>query len=216
MNIQKNMNGTTFEPAPHIEITDLETLKVTADPLRIQLLHLLMNEARTVKQAAGLMGVNPTKLYYHANLLEQHGLIRLVDTRLVSGIQEKYFRAAAYGLRVSPRLLTGEGDQEGGMGVFFDFTFDETRAALQRSLQSGLVNDDAEGDVIIGRRLARLTPQDQREFVKRLSQLAKEFVARGEQNGLVEDPQATRFFLLFFSMFPIDPDSTISEEDAST
>lgn len=220
MNIQKNMNDQSatslFEPAPSIEIVSLDTLKITADPLRIQLLHLLMNQPRTVKQAADLMGINPTKLYYHANLLEQHGLIRLVDTRIVSGIQEKYYRAAAYGLRVSPRLLTGDDEQEGGMGIFFDFTFDETRAALQRSLQSGLVRDEVEGDVIIGRRLARLTPADQREFVSRLSLLAKEFIARGEHNGPTADSQTDRFFLLFFSMFPIDPDSDVTEEDATS
>lgn len=202
-----------FEPAPSMEITDLETLKVTADPLRIQLLHLLMNAARTVKQAADLMGVNPTRLYYHANLLETHGLIRLVSTRLVSGIQEKYYRAAAYGLRVSPRLLMGEDGQADGLTLFTEFAFDESRAALHASMQNGLVRPEIEGDVILGRRLARLTPADQREFVARLSRLAKEFIQRGEQNGAPTNPAADRHFLLFFSMFPIDPDSTVSSEE---
>src|SRR5579872_2555332 len=84
------------DPAETLEIDDLETLKVVADPRRKQLIDLLRQDAATVKELAAVMRVSPKSLYYHINLLQKHGLIRVVDTRLVSGITEKRYRAMAY------------------------------------------------------------------------------------------------------------------------
>src|SRR5947209_14743424 len=83
-------------PAETLEIDDFETLKVLADPRRKQLIDLLRQDGATVKELASSLRVSPKSLYYHVNLLLKHGLIRVVDTRLVSGITEKRYRATAY------------------------------------------------------------------------------------------------------------------------
>ena len=85
----------TVKIADAMKITDLESLKVLADPLRLSILEYLMKPS-TVKRIAEKLGKPPTKLYYHFNLLEQHGLIQLVDTRVVSGIIEKHYQATAF------------------------------------------------------------------------------------------------------------------------
>src|SRR5690349_23081625 len=92
-------------PKDLLVITDLETVKVVADPLRLQLLNLLREEARTVKELAKTLHLPQTKLYYHMDLLEKHGLVRVVGTRLVSGILEKRYQAAAYKFSVDHALL---------------------------------------------------------------------------------------------------------------
>src|SRR5688572_24810596 len=95
-----------FVPAESYLVTDLETLKVLADPLRLRIREL-MGKPTTVKQVAAKLDLPATKLYYHINLLEKHGLIVLVDTRVVSGIIEKHYQVSAQNVRVAKHLLSG-------------------------------------------------------------------------------------------------------------
>ncbi|MGB7093974.1 MAG: winged helix-turn-helix domain-containing protein, partial [Anaerolineales bacterium] len=65
-----------FKPAPVMMVKDLETLKILADPLRNQILEILAPEKLTINQMAEKLGLAPSKLYYHINLLEKYGLIQ--------------------------------------------------------------------------------------------------------------------------------------------
>jgi len=87
-------------------IRDRDTLKVVADPLRIQILETMVGEPQTVKQVAGKLGLAPSKLYYHFGLLEKHGLIEVVETRAVANMTEKLYQATASDLRMEDGLLT--------------------------------------------------------------------------------------------------------------
>ena len=71
-------------------LTDLEQMKVLADPLRIRILESLAIDERTTKQVADLLGEKPTKLYHHVEALERVGLIRMTRTRQNRGTLEKY------------------------------------------------------------------------------------------------------------------------------
>jgi len=71
----------------------LSVWKAAADPLRIRMGLLLLEEPHTVKELAAALDVPPTRLYYHVRLLEEHGLIEVVERRLVSGIEERRYRA---------------------------------------------------------------------------------------------------------------------------
>ena len=84
----------TSELAAELVIDDVEQLKVLSDALRLQLLDVLSDEAErgaTAKELAEALGTKQTKLYRHLALLEEHGFIRVVETRLVSGILEKRY-----------------------------------------------------------------------------------------------------------------------------
>src|ERR1043166_3085439 len=93
-------------PEDFCMISDLETLKVVTDPLRLNIVNLLRGGPRTAKELATMLHLSQTKLYYHIGLLEQHGFIRVVGTRLVSGILEKQYQATAYKLSVDRRLFS--------------------------------------------------------------------------------------------------------------
>jgi DNA-binding transcriptional ArsR family regulator len=69
-------------------IKDYDTLKAIADPLRAQIVELLINDPLTVSQVAQRLGLAPSKLYYHFGLLEKIGLIAVVETRMVANIME--------------------------------------------------------------------------------------------------------------------------------
>jgi DNA-binding transcriptional ArsR family regulator len=122
-------------PAESLEVHGLETLKLMADSLRLQLLDYLRRDSGTVREMAAELGVSPKSLYYHVNLLEKHGLIRVVSTRLVSGIQEKRYRATAYLFNFTG-LGGGSRDDLAQRGLqavssLFSITKDEIRVALE-------------------------------------------------------------------------------------
>ena len=84
-------------PTPFL-IQDRETLKVMADPLRSQILEILLDSPHTIRQTAAKLGLSASKLYYHFNLLEKHGLIEVVETRRIANLVEKHYQAVATAL----------------------------------------------------------------------------------------------------------------------
>ncbi len=123
-------------PEALLELTDLEQIKVFADPLRIRILELL-GEERTTKQVAEILGEPPTRLYHHVAALERVGLIRLARTRQARGALEKYYVAVAKAFSADPRLFSSrEGAQarEATHGIavqFLENTAAELRALLE-------------------------------------------------------------------------------------
>jgi DNA-binding transcriptional ArsR family regulator len=89
------MTGQT-EVATERVIDDIPTLKALADPIRLSLLDYTMgkhDQTFTAKDLAAHIGVLPTNIYYHLNMLERHGLLRVRETRVVNGIIEKHYGA---------------------------------------------------------------------------------------------------------------------------
>jgi len=127
---------TLSTPQAEFVIQDIETLRAISDPLRIRLLEL-MAQPQTVKEIAAQLGVGKTKLYYHLNLLEKHGIIRVARTRVVSGIIEKSYQVAAFSFRPAKELLL-RGDEGKAHGVaIVESILDATRADLTHSLNTG-------------------------------------------------------------------------------
>ena len=62
--------------AGSLTLSDLDQVKVLADPLRIRILEEMCTAERTTKQVAQRLGEKPTKLYHHVEALERVGLIR--------------------------------------------------------------------------------------------------------------------------------------------
>jgi DNA-binding transcriptional ArsR family regulator len=93
------------------QVTDVETLKVLADPTRLSILTALMGWGRehlrvmSVKELAAELDEPQTKLYRHVKQLEAVGLIRVAASRLVSGILEQRYQACQSDLMFGPGLL---------------------------------------------------------------------------------------------------------------
>ena len=118
-------------------IEDRETLKVMVDPLRSQILEILLSTPHTIKQTAGKLGLAASKLYYHFNLLEKHGLIDVVETRMVGNLEEKRYQAVSTDFELAPGLInTSTEDGKAVANEVFVNTIDATRDDLLRSLQA--------------------------------------------------------------------------------
>ena len=189
-------------PLPQNEfvIQDLDTLRALSDPLRLRILELLA-QPQTAKALATKLALGKTKLYYHLNLLEKHGIIRVVRTRVVSGIIEKSYQVTALSYRPARELLlhSEEGRVEGSAIV--DSILEATRTDLVQSLKSGGVAIGAtahEQQLLLGRVVVSLTAEQAQSFYARLQALLDE-VAQ------YETPTAAgRLYALTVTFFPKD------------
>nr|AIA11308.1 Helix-turn-helix domain protein [uncultured bacterium]AIA11631.1 Helix-turn-helix domain protein [uncultured bacterium] len=174
-----------FQPADKLTITNLETVKVLSDPLRLQILEQMLEQPATVKQLAAELKIPQTKLYYHMNMLEEHGLVKVVSTRVVSGIIEKQYWVTAYSIDLDRTLFSAPGgkgisDEVNGL---LQTMFDGARIDLNKSVEAGLVDmnsltdpdEHAAKKLILVRSLAQIPSDKVEELYKKMGDLIKEF-----------------------------------------
>jgi len=184
-------------------IDDLEALKVIADPLRNQILEVLINVPQTVKQVADKLGLSPSKLYYHVNLMEKHGFIEVVETRMVANMMEKYYQATANSFNVDDSLLAFQTESgKENINVMLTSIMDTTRNDILRSLEARTfqLEQGAEAKarrVIFSRLLSRIPESRADEFRERLDALLKEF---GESD--VADDESAQMYAMTIAFYP--------------
>lgn len=194
------MESDAFSPAKALEIRGLDTLKVMADSRRMQIVDLLRRAAATVKELAAAMQVSPKSLYYHVNLLEKHGLIRVVDTRIVSGILEKRYRATAYLFNfeeiADAEASTPTGRRFEAVSSLFAITRDEIRVALEAGIIDPVDEAPATAYLNVNWRLLNLSPAALHDLGRRVSAVFDEYDT-GEMPSEEEQP-----YRLLFALFP--------------
>jgi transposase-like protein len=184
----------SFQPAPQLTITSLETLKVFADPLRQQIIEALLDGAKTVKQVAAELDLAPTKLYYHVNLLEEHQLIRVVDTRIVSGIIEKHYQASARSFAIEHSLLTPGQESGSAVELALNAMLDPIREEIQRSFSSGMIDMSEDAPLWhklkLWRETIRFSEAEAAGFYSRLEALVREYASRSSAAESSDQPYA--------------------------
>ncbi|MBI1257335.1 MAG: helix-turn-helix domain-containing protein [Chloroflexi bacterium] len=189
------------QPAPLHTISTLEALKVFADPLRQQIIEALLDGAKTVKQIASELDLAPTKLYYHVNLLEEHGLIQVTETRIVSGIIEKHYTASANEYYIERALLTpGQNMSDEGLEIALDAMIEPVRTDIQKSMQQGLIDSSQDAPehrkFRMWRAMSQLSEAEAAEFYARLEKLVDEF------NGSKAESADTQHYGLLIGIYP--------------
>ncbi|MET8834414.1 helix-turn-helix domain-containing protein [Micromonospora sp. NPDC004540] len=76
-------------------VTAPEQLRALADPLRGTLLELVLERAATVNEMARAVDRPKSSVAYHVNLLVDAGLLRVVRTRRVRAIEERFYGRVA-------------------------------------------------------------------------------------------------------------------------
>lgn len=195
-----------FQPADKLTITSLDTVKVLSDPLRLQILEQMLEQPVTVKQLAAELKIPQTKLYYHINTLEEHGLVRVVSTRVVSGIIEKQYWVTAYSIDLDKTLFAAPGGKgiSDEVNALLQTMFDGVRVDLNKSVEVGLVDITKVSDpdehtpknMIIVRALAYIPEDKVEEFYNKMNDVIKEFDSYGV------DDHGTQVHGLMVVMFP--------------
>lgn len=184
-------------------IKELAALKILADPTRLQIVRNL-DTARTVKELADRLDIPATKLYYHVNQLEKHNIIRVVETRVVSGIIEKRYQVTAKRYHVSESLLKATEGTEENLETLLTAIFDTAKEEMRRSVLAGLLNlserdvaEEREGG--IWQASLRLTLEQFAELNGRLQTIIDEF----ETLSGAEVAQDTQHYGLMIAAYPI-------------
>ncbi|MDM5187942.1 winged helix-turn-helix domain-containing protein [Bacillus sp. DX4.1] len=88
-------------------IISAEQQKLISNALRIQIIHLLKDEALTAKQVATKLNKSPGSIHYHIQLLYEGDLLELVETKEKRGIIEKYYKAKSVSFSVKKEEIKG-------------------------------------------------------------------------------------------------------------
>jgi DNA-binding transcriptional ArsR family regulator len=199
--IEKN-----FQPEEVAVLTDLEALKVISDPLRNQIMETLTPEPLTVGQIAGLLGLDNSKLYYHINLLEKHGFIRVVDTSQRGNLIEKHYWITAQNYHIDENMFNFNVDTVEGteaISTLLLANVDATREDLARSLKARhhqIVGGAPQQPrpVVDYREVINISDQRALEFQARLKTLLEEF----EETESDEDSGERQSWALGVFMYP--------------
>lgn len=210
-------------PETVFTISDPAVLKVVAQPLRLRILeHLRANAgaALSVKELAAALGSSQTGLYYHVNLLAEHGLIRVAETRLVSGIVERRYRVNAYRLSFDRTLLAGP-EADDGLEVWLSVVLDEVRSEIRKAVLAGLIDLDRSADggfgprrLVLGRIWLSLTPAELAEFERRFDELTEAFGSADPNRQAADTRLDATLYELVLGFYPTVPPGRRTDTDS--
>ncbi len=181
--------GDTPVIAEELMLRDIETIKVYADQRRMRILQLLQKPA-TVKAVAAALQIAPSKLYYHINLLLQHGLIQVVGQNLESGIVEKIYQVSARRYKLINPLLMGDAIPQDAAATILGSLIEDAHHGF---LQAFANRDPSEATPprhpFLSKKAFRLTNAQLSEFHTRLATLIQDVTALGEANQSLDEPE---------------------------
>lgn len=94
MSVRRKQITARFGEGGPLVIEDPEAFKVLYEPVRFKIVGLL-RDPLTAKELADRLGKPLTSLYYHLNLLVDHGLVKVDEERVKGRTVERVFRRAA-------------------------------------------------------------------------------------------------------------------------
>ena len=165
---------------------DPAKLRVLADPVRSFVVYSLVPRAKTVRELARELDCPPTRLYYHLQQLEKHGLVFVERTRLVSGITEKHYRAVARDWVLERSGLDVRGpDGAGRLESLLAFVLDQSRIEIRRQVELGAIELERRAprrDALVAvRTVLKLNEARADRLYRRLHEFWQEYEAAARQ-----------------------------------
>jgi len=197
------------------QVTDLDTARVLMEPSRLAILRSLSNQGLrklTVKEIAEELEEGQTKLYRHIKQLEEHGLIHVAETRVVSGIIEKRYAASQRRLVINNEVL-GLYDDPDYVDQQVAATLDTARDYLHAQLRAGrvMLHPEPEGpnlQLLTSYSSTRMTPEKYALLRAELAKLTDLYTDKDES----PDAVPVLFQALLFAVVdPVDKPSPDSE-----
>ncbi|MFD4208430.1 helix-turn-helix domain-containing protein [Micromonospora tulbaghiae] len=153
---------------PDYDLDDLlvvsapEQLRALADPLRSTLLELLLERAATVNELARAVDRPKSSVAYHVNQLVDAGLLRVVRTRRVRAIEERFYGRVARTFYVGALSRPEDKRVVAGINGLAAAAAEAAAAHAADELRCTLVH-------------ARIPIEDVREFWAEVQELARRF-----------------------------------------
>ena len=209
-----------LERQPLFIIKDLQTLKVFSDPLRLQILEQLFPKPQTINKIADELGISSSRLYYHFNLLEKHGFISVVVTRVVNNIIEKVYWVTAEDIDIDKALLnfSSQAGQENVLNVVSSSLElarqDITRSIQARKTQLACGDEPNPREMVMGFNKKQLKSETYQAFVEECQALVKKFNQLPEESTDNEEANTYGFaFYLYPSYTYVQEEKQEYEDD---
>jgi DNA-binding transcriptional ArsR family regulator len=155
-----------YEAEDVMVVSEPEQLRALADELRSRIVALLRERARSNHELSDELGIPKGTVGHHLKVLERAGLIRVVRTRKVRAVVEKFYGRTA-------RLFLFQTEDPADARALGAVTLRQAASELERAPEGagfGLVR-------------ARLTPKDARRLERRLERLLDDFRAAETPGG---------------------------------
>jgi DNA-binding transcriptional ArsR family regulator len=161
------IDGYDYEAEDTLVVAEPAQLRAMADPFRTQLIQLLRDRARSTQQISEELSLPKGTVGHHLKVLESAGLIRVVRTRKVRALTEKF-----YGRTARLFLYQTEDPADG-------------RAISAVTLRQAASEVD-HAPIVTGFGLvrARLTQKDMDRFERRAKKLMDDFRAADQAGGV--------------------------------
>lgn len=176
------------EPIDILEVEDIGLFEVMNNPVRFRIFRNLQ-EPRSVKEVAELFGVPPTRLYYHFNLLEEAGVISVVETRKAGAMLQKVYQVKAKSFRPAPSMARGDHEPAELARITAAVVLDAARVdaeeALTRHFAAVRAGATQEMAGVLTRSVAAMSVERARAFGKRLYDLIETEFEDDEEDGEV-------------------------------
>ncbi len=193
-------------------MTDLEQLRVVADPLRLRILGVFARGPHTTKQVADLLGEKHTKLYHHVQALERVKLIRLTETRPKRGTTEKYYQATAARFNASPSLLFAQppgkrSDLENMLNALLDTARGDLSSLAVRARTPADFERERKDGLLAARLLMRGSVSKVRGVRRQIVRVLKQLGKRGDKGRSVKGTakkDARRMYAITILICPTD------------
>ena len=163
-------------PSPDYEADDVlvvrepEQLKALGDDLRSKIVILLRDRASSTTELATKLGLPKGTVGHHVKVLEKAGLVRVVRTRQVRALTEKFYGRTA-------RLFLFKSSDSDAEDVW-----NVAAASLRRAAEEMLpIGSDSQTTFGVVR--ARLSEADARRLVRRLEKVVDDFRAADGAEG---------------------------------
>jgi len=157
-----NMSIPDYELPDQLVVRAPAQLRALADPLRATILDLLLERAATVAELAAAVRRPKSTVAHHVNVLVEAGMLRVVRTRRVRAIDERYYGRTARMFSVGIVNRPGE-----------DPTTVHANALSVAAAESVPAHEADDLRSIL--RHARISPQRAAEFWQRVDSLIREF-----------------------------------------
>jgi DNA-binding transcriptional ArsR family regulator len=151
-----------YELDERIELTTAQQVRAISHPLRTSILGLLHERAASVTELAGAVKRPKSTVAHHVSVLAGAGLLRVVRTRQVRAIEERYFG------RTARMFYIGLGRRSDGVALPLDFNDFEVAAK-----ESGPAYETGQLRAFI--RHARIHEEQAAEFWRRIDQVIHDF-----------------------------------------
>lgn len=184
------------QPIEELWLHDIETIKIYADPRRLEIIKL-MQKPTTVKEISDRLDIAPSKLYYHIKLLRDHGLIQEVGHNIESGIVEKIYQVRARHFKMVNPLINAEVPPEAADALISSM-LDETAQAFRQTL----LHEKRDGRSpprypFLSKKSVRLSEQQLTDLHQKMVAFIEELTTRAEENKASAEPEY-ELTLLFY------------------